>query len=71
LPTPQPEAERRAAWARWQDGLTVRFTLPERLPPLPLLLVLDNLSGHKTPSLVLWLVEHGVMPLDTPLSGSG
>ncbi len=43
---------------------------PERPPPLRLLLVLDNLSGHKTPSLVLWLVEHGVMPLYTPLSGS-
>ena len=35
-----------------------------------MLLVLDNLSGHKTPALVLWLVEHGVMPLYTPLSGS-
>ena len=72
LPEPpaQTEAERRAAWERWQAGLTVRFTLPERLPPLRMLLVLDNLSGHKTPSLVLWLVEHGVMPLYTPLSGS-
>jgi len=72
LPEPpvQTEAERRAAWERWQDGLTVRFTLPERLPPLRLLLVLDNLTGHKTPSLVLWLVEHGIMPLYTPLSGS-
>jgi hypothetical protein len=38
--------------------------------PLRLLLVLDNLTGHKTPRLVLWLVEHGVMPLYTPLSGS-
>ena len=40
------------------------------MPPLRLLLVLDNLTGHKTPSLVLWLVAHGVMPLYTPLSGS-
>jgi hypothetical protein len=69
-PPPQSQAERRAAWERWQDGLTLRFTLPERLPPLRMLLVLDNLSGHKTPALVLWLVEHGVMPLYTPLSGS-
>jgi hypothetical protein len=69
-PPSQSEAERRAAWERWQDGLTVRVTLPERLPPLRMLLVLDNLSGHKTPTLVLWLVEHGVMPLYTPLSGS-
>jgi hypothetical protein len=72
LPEPpaQPEAERRAAWERWQAGLTVRVTLPERLPPLRLLLVLANLTGHKTPSRLLWLVEHGVMPLDTPLSGA-
>ena len=72
LPAPpaQTEAERRAAWERWQAGLTGTFTLPERLPPLRMLLVLDNLSGHKTPALVLWLVEHGVMPLYTPLSGS-
>jgi hypothetical protein len=52
------------------DGAHRKFTLPERLPPLRLLLILDNLSGHKTPALVLWLVEHGVMPLYTPLSGS-
>ena len=72
LPEPpaQTDADCRAAWERWQDGLTIRFALPERLPPLRLLLVLDNLRGHKTPSLVLWLVEHGVMPLYTPLSGS-
>jgi len=72
LPEPpvQPEAERRTAWERWQAGLTSKFTLPDRLPPLRMLLVLDNLSGHKTPTLVLWLVAHGVMPLYTPLSGS-
>ena len=35
-----------------------------------LLLILDNLSGHKTPAFVVWLVAHGVMPLYTPLSGS-
>jgi hypothetical protein len=72
LPEPpaQPEAARRAAWERWQAGLTVKFNLPDRLPPLRLLLVLDNLTGHKTPALVLWLVGHGVMPLYAPLSGS-
>jgi hypothetical protein len=72
LPAPpaQTEAGRREAWERWQEGLTTRFTLPERLPPLRMLLVLDNLTGHKTPALVLWLVEHGVLPLYTPLSGS-
>jgi len=60
----------RLEWESWQAGLTVKFTLPEKLPPLRALLVLDNLTGHKTPTLVLWLVAHGVMPLYTPLSGS-
>ncbi len=27
-------AANRAAWARWQEGLSVRFTLLEELPPL-------------------------------------
>ena len=57
-------------WRRWQQGLSVRFTLPAQLPPLRMLLVLDNLAGHKTPDFVLWLVAHGIMPLYTPLAGS-
>ncbi len=60
----------RRCWERWQEGLTVRITLPEELPPLRMLLVLDNLTGHRTPSFVLWLFAHGVMPLYTPLGGS-
>ncbi|MCA1723918.1 MAG: hypothetical protein LC748_06655 [Thermomicrobia bacterium] len=57
-------------WERWQGGLTVRITLPETLPPLRLLLVLDNLTGHRTPAFVLWLFAHRIMPLYTPLGGS-
>src|SRR5215203_3597512 len=59
-----------AAWEVWQAGLTLPFTLPEELPPLRLLLVWDNLTGHKTPELVLWLCAQGVMPLYTPVGGS-
>ena len=59
-----------AAWERWQEGLTVKPTLPAELPPLRMLLVLDNLAGHKTPEFVLWLFAHGVMPLYTPVGGS-
>jgi DDE superfamily endonuclease len=71
LPTPPPTADSsRAAWDQWQAGLTQPITLPAELPPLRVLLVLDNLAGHRTPSLVLWLFAHGVMPLYTPLSGS-
>lgn len=60
----------RASWEVWQDGLTVRPTLLAQLPPLRVLLVLDNLTGHKTPAFVCWLFAHGIMPLYTPLAGS-
>ena len=73
VPAPAPArdpAVTRAAWKVWQAGLTMPFTLPDDLPPLQLLLVWDNLTGHKTPDLVLWLCAHGVMPLYTPVGGS-
>jgi hypothetical protein len=60
----------RVAWERWQEGLTVKPTLPSELPPLRILLVLDNLAGHKTAAFVCWLFAHGIMPLYTPLGGS-
>lgn len=66
----QAPAERRAAWTAWQEGLSIRFTLPQALPPLRLLLILDNLAGHKTPEFVCWLMNHGILPLYTPLGGS-
>lgn len=72
LPPPKmllPE-ENRAAWQCWQEGLSVRFTLLSELPPLRMLLILDNLAGHKTPELVCWLMRQGIMPLYTPLGGS-
>ena len=64
-------AANRAAWARWQEGLSVRFTLLDDLPPLRMLLILDNLAGHKSAAFVCWLMAHGIMPLYTPLGGSG
>jgi transposase len=72
LPAPaaRDRATTHAAWEVWQAGLTMPFPLPEDLPPLRLLLVWDNLTGHKTPELVLWLCEHGIMPLYTPVGGS-
>jgi hypothetical protein len=72
LPAPaaRDPATTRAAWQMWQAGLTMPFTLPEDLPPLRLLLVWDNLTGHKTPELLLWLCAHGIMPLYTPVGGS-
>jgi hypothetical protein len=73
LPDPGPvtdPAANRACWTRWQAGLRVRITLPAQLPPLRLLLIWDNLAGHHTPELLLWLFAQGVMVLSTPLAGS-
>ena len=39
-------------------------------PPLRLILIWDNLAGHKTPALVQWLCHQGILPRYTPLSGS-
>lgn len=71
LPELPPTAKAsRADWVRWQQGLSVRITLSAQLPPLRMLLVLDNLAGHKTPEFVLWLFAQGVMPVYTPVGGS-
>jgi transposase len=63
-----PEAERPlcAQWETWL-GHPARGKL---LPPLRIVLVLDNLAGHLSCDLVLWFFEHGVMPLYTPIGGS-
>ena len=72
MPDPpiEPAAGWRAVWERWQEGLSIRPTLLSTLPPLRILLVLDNLAGHKTAELVCRLFAHGIMPLYTPVGGS-
>jgi transposase len=67
---PADAAVTRAAWETWQDGLAKRFTLPAEMPSLRMLLVWDNLTGHKSAEMVVWLCRHGIMPLYTPLGGS-
>jgi DDE superfamily endonuclease len=64
---PLPAGERPAAaqWATWLGHPPHAL-----LPPLRLILIWDNLAGHTSQALVRWLLEHGVMPLYTPLSGS-
>lgn len=64
------ERAARATWEGWQAGLSVRPTLLAALPPPRMLLILDKLTGHKTPAWVCWLFAHGIMPLYTPLAGS-
>jgi hypothetical protein len=63
-----PEAER-PLYAQWKTWLWPHESA-EGLPPLRIILVWDNLAGHLTPDLVVWLFHHGVMPLYTPLGGS-
>jgi hypothetical protein len=72
LPEPQSLSaeDNRRRWDLWQEGLSVRLPLPDPLPPLRMLLVWDNLQGHRTPEMVNWLVAHGIMPLYTPVAGS-
>jgi len=63
-------AENRAIWEGWREGLTVKATLIADLPPLRMLLVMDNLKGHHTPAFLCWLFSQGILPLYTPLGGS-
>lgn len=58
---------------RWSDWRVPGQDLPwpaEPLPPLRMLLVWDNLTGHYTPSIVQWCLRRGILPLYTPLAGS-
>ncbi|MBI4498639.1 MAG: transposase [Chloroflexi bacterium] len=63
-------AEHRAVWEAWQEGVRVRPTLGDDLPPLRMLLVWDHLAGHQTPELVCGRCAHGILPGYTPLGGS-
>jgi DDE superfamily endonuclease len=67
LPPTEPSAGRR--WADW-DRFAAAWGLDERRPPLRVLLVWDNLAGHKSLALERWLIDHGILPLWTPLAGS-
>jgi hypothetical protein len=66
---PTPEAIR-AVWSTWTAGLSRYPTLPAQPTAARMLLVLDNLAGHASPAFVIWLFDHGIIPLYTPLGGS-
>lgn len=56
-------------WSDWdwhEDAPTKDVTLP----PVRLILVWDNLAGHKTPACVQWCWDRGILLLYTPLGGS-
>jgi hypothetical protein len=57
-------------WSEWgysAEGLA-RWEQP--LPPIRLVLVWDNLAGHKSEGIVAWCLERGILPLYTPIGGS-
>lgn len=60
----------RSSWAEWYEGLSAPPTLPDDLPPLRMLLVQDNLAGHKSHDFVQWCFRQGVALLYTPVGGS-
>jgi len=67
-PTPSlPEATvvQCQQWETW-----VGWKLSDRYPLLRMLLIWDNLAGHRSDKMVNWLFAHGIMPLYTPLGGS-
>jgi hypothetical protein len=68
LPPSDASEDERPSLARWETWLGHEPTEP--LPPLRMFLIWDNLAGHLSWSIVRWLLQHGVMPLYTPISGS-
>jgi hypothetical protein len=64
-----PPEEQRPFAAQWRTWLRPHESA-ETLPPFRIVLIWDNVAGHLTSDLVIWLFHHGVMPLSPPLSGS-
>lgn len=67
-PAPLEQTEVAAECHQWETWLGWR--LSDRYPPLRMILVWDNLAGHRSDQMVSWLFAHGIMPLYTPLGGS-
>jgi DDE superfamily endonuclease len=53
-------------WEHWWWS----YERPKPPPALRLILIWDNLKGHLSYDLVRWLLQHGIFPLYTPISGS-
>jgi hypothetical protein len=67
-PAPLEQTEVAAQCRQWETWLGWR--LSDRYPPVQMILVWDNLAGHRSDKMVSWLFAHGIMPLYTPLGGS-
>ncbi len=73
LPEPDPWALGRR-WSDWgwsEEAVAVYDPRPqEERSPVRLVLIWDNLAGHKTTEMVAWCVKRGIVLLYTPLGGS-
>jgi DDE superfamily endonuclease len=67
-PAPLEQTEVAAACQQWESWLG--WKLSERYPPLRMILIWDNLAGHRSDKMVEWLFQQGIMPLYTPVGGS-
>jgi len=73
LPAPPQGVEPasiQSMWMEWYEDLTAPPVLPANLALLRMLLVLDNLAGHKTLAFVQWCFTQGIALLYTPLGES-
>lgn len=67
-PAPPPQSAELVKAHEWETW--VGWRLSDRYPPLRMMLVWDNLAGHRSDAMRRWLFAHGIMPLYTPLGGS-
>jgi hypothetical protein len=68
-PAPPAEPGPGRRWADW-DRFAAEWDLDNCRPPLRALLIWDNLAGHKSVAMERWLLDHGILPLYTPIAGS-
>jgi DDE superfamily endonuclease len=68
-PAAVPETADERRWAVW-DWPTDSHLLDAHLPPIHVIVILDNLKGHHSYSLVQWCAERGILLLHTPVGGS-
>jgi len=69
LPVRAPLPEDHPLLLTWQHWWW-SYERPKPAPALRLILVWDNLAGHLSYQMVRWLLQNGILPLYTPLSGS-
>ena len=69
-PVPQSAEQTRCLWQSWGRELDLPMGRGTNAPALRLLLVMDNLAGHKSLDWVRWCYQRGILILYTPLGGS-